>query len=498
MTDKNIIEARVNVLDIIDEMKRILDKGIFHIETFNTLVDCIILISEKIHFINININMLDTTANKMLEIVEIISKPNTNFFYNEISTRYKELIEIFENLYREIESKLIIKILIFDSRNVSSYISNLFNRNVKIVAHIKGDRCNKAKLYIKEKAFDLILIINNNSKKINEEFSMMGVPKDKIFDFFQYVRIYIDEYNNYHNENYYHAMLSTRMKKIKKRNHFQGVLSGLSYALRGFVEKESKKNTLKLAFPSQDLFYDYKIMKELLESGVEVEHWLMGLAYYSFDWDLSLTKQESNRIESIYYPIFNDSHNLQIGEKYPIYKGIDNVLNKINPLFTTLFKEDAFNCYIEDVLGVDLTPDFNEDLWESGTYLNTNISKIKESDRYKLGKERAEFHNKLFYPATTIENKKIFKDMLELLKKYQVKPVLIVFPTTPYYYHHVSNDTKKRFYNIIDEFSVQYDFQMIDMFKSEQFNMDDFVDWDHLNKKGAYKMTSILNEVINW
>ena len=79
-----------------------------------------------------------------------------------------------------------------------------------------------------------------------------------------------------------------------------------------------------------------------------------------------------------------------------------------------------------------------------------------------------------------------------------MKPILVVFPTAKYYFEKFDKDIKDYFYQIINEVKNIYDFQFFDFFRSDLFDIEDFNDADHLNKKGAEKMTKLLDDLINW
>ncbi|WLR55548.1 hypothetical protein LC048_00555 [Mesobacillus subterraneus] len=269
--------------------------------------------------------------------------------------------------------------------------------------------------------------------------------------------------------------------------------------MRGVVEEEVEQSALKFALPSQDLYYEYLILKDIIESGVKIKYYILGLAYYSFDWDLSLTRQEVSRIKNVYYPIFKDSHNSELEKnEFYYFQGIHSIKDRMDPLIFEIFGRDVFEIYLEEYIGVNLTPDFNDEFWNTGTYLKEHMGDIDERNRDLLGKQRADFHNKLNYPLSRIENKNILRRILKILEEHNIKIILTVFPTTKYYSENFNKDTKKRFYDIINEFSKEFSIQVIDVFDSEEFEISDFVDWDHLNKIGAAKMTKKLNELVNW
>lgn len=282
---------------------------------------------------------------------------------------------------------------------------------------------------------------------------------------------------------YFYSFLNSRINKIKRKREFEIIATGLSYALYGIVEKEMKKKCVKLTLPSQDLYYDYAILRSIIPTAKgKIKYCILGISYYSFDLDLRYT--EPFRIWETYYPILKDSHSLDVPQDYSFdYKG--NIIDRL----VSLWREAI----------LDTTPDFKEGSWnKGGFFIDGSIESMSEESRIKNAKERVSSHNKLNYPITRKENEGIFSKSLELLISNGIKPIIVVFPATKYYSDNFNTDTIDKFYYIINELKKIYDFQLIDMFKSEEFNLSDFLDWDHLNKQGATKMTKCLNDLVEW
>jgi hypothetical protein len=503
---KEIIE-RINVLSLSQKMKNIINGQQFELHIFNALVDAILLLSNRLSDITkTEIDSLENTTAKMVEILELLQGN-----YDEslkrilLENKYMELVSSLNKLCKEIDENLSIKIIIFGSKKTTKFLSEkIKHKYIKIIETISDDDVNLVRnsllngVLIDKDSFDLLILSDVKVPEVEIEILKLGINKEKVINFEYYLTLFINDYQSYYNTNYFHSMLSTRLAKIIRKNHYDTVVSGLSYSLRGIVEDEVEKTALKFALPSQDLYYDQLIVKDILESGVKLKYYILGLAYYSFDWDLSLAKQESSRIINTYYPVFKDSHNLKLDPHPSISQGISAIKESINPIILLIFGEGIYEEFIEELLHVNLTPEFDEQLWNSGTYLRTPIVEIDPTTRRILGKERAGFHNKLNYPSSRLENKEILSNILKILQNNGVKPIVTIFPTTKYYYENFSSETKNTFYSIINELSKEHNFQVIDLFTSDKFEDTDFVDWDHLNKQGASKMTKMLNKMINW
>ena len=122
----------------------------------------------------------------------------------------------------------------------------------------------------------------------------------------------------------------------------------------------------------------------------------------------------------------------------------------------------------------------------------------KDEDFYIIGKKQADLDCNKNYPKTVEENKIIFEKYIKLLQKYNVKPIVVVCPTSKYYNINFSKRLKDQFFEIIYQMKIKYDFQYIDYFESKLFDDSMFYDVSHLTYEGGEKFTKILNETINW
>ena len=130
-------------------------------------------------------------------------------------------------------------------------------------------------------------------------------------------------------------------------------------------------------------------------------------------------------------------------------------------------------------------------------YLYTNITLLNDEEEGKCIKEVERKYNKN-YPLTVEENKKIFKNYLDMLYTNDIKPIIIISPQTKLYQKNISIPIRDQFYEIIDEFQKEYDFQFLDYFYSDDFIDSDFYDVSHLNNKGSIKWTNLLSKDIKW
>ncbi|PIH03745.1 chemotaxis protein [Clostridium combesii] len=363
------------------------------------------------------------------------------------------------------------KLIVFGTGSTSKFVTQLLDNNVEILAYADNDNKKWSKSYynkeimnpeyINDLQYDFIVIASQFNEEIYSQLLNIGIDKNKILQFFKFADLYCNTFKwNMH-------------RYINSKEKIEILATGISYTSSGLKEEILDKKCFKFSIGSQDLYYDYIIVKNIIENYEEktknLKYVIIGLSYYSFQYDMSLSAMKNKVI--LYYEVLKDAHNFKDAKKiYLEYEINENIASKI-------FKKNKYGRY-----------DLN---W------NTIILKGDENKCY-IGKLQAERDCNKNYPKTVEENKEIFKNYLNLLRDNNIKPIVVVFPASKYYTKYFSKRIEDEFHFIINEFKKEYDFQYIDYFRSDLFEDDDFTDVSHLNTKGAEKFTQILNEEIQW
>lgn len=258
--------------------------------------------------------------------------------------------------------------------------------------------------------------------------------------------------------------LDSKLIDFIKKDNIDAIITGLSYAETGIDTEFLEFDALNLALSSQDLYYDYNLLEYLFDSEKikdKAKCLIINLAYYSFDFDISTTFERFRTHR--YYSLTGDTHN---------YK---------------------------DELMVKLLSKKYHSKWTPNDYRKmTEIKRntVIDDNCIEKGKKYAEYHSKISNKKALSENIQIFERILELSRHHKVKPIVMVFPVSKYYYPYYDSNKIKRFYENINSFKDRYDFEILDYFDSELFELTDFWDDSHLNKNGIKKIAKIINEKI--
>ena len=363
--------------------------------------------------------------------------------------------------------------------NIVLYGINLLS--IKILNLIDRNKCN------------IIAIATNSQKNIGKKIdniSIVGLEDinnlsyelmittiyNKVFD----NNIYTINFKEYLT-NYYDFEISSFLYKLSNNNeNIDGFITGLSYVDVGIDVSRIDGNVINAAISSQDIFYDYEMAKYILSDKTyskNIKFALIGLTYYSFEFDLSKCSVK-DRVY-FYYPFIKNIHNKNdfSEKKCERFDQLDEILKRI-------FIKDYKNEIYKDI----------ENKYEKGwqEYISGHLT----NEKIIMGRKDVEKDSLKNYPETVKENITVLNNYITFLKNNNIKPYIVVAPVSKYYYLNLSERIKNEFKSIMIEISNKNSVKIYDYFNSSLFNDEDFYDIAHLNRKGAIKFTELINSDI--
>ena len=381
------------------------------------------------------------------------------------------------------------KVIIFGTGKCSEQLNNLLDKEkVNIICYADNDLKKQGSSYFNKKVinplqilklnFDFIIIASQFGNEILVQLKNIGVNENKIFNYFEYIKGFaiIDVCKcDYIKQ-------KTIYDKVMASIDYKMIITGLSYAEEGVIEQKLKFKTANLALASQDLYFDYYIAKLIIENSKnKIKYCLIGLSYYSFEYDLALS------VFKFKCPLI---YNKLLGIDHGYDKNEDEVMKKLteeeNYFAEKLFLKDYIQKYLKLVNYEGFYHNYRKNIF----------GKLKLEEKVMRGQNKAKIDSNKNYPKTICENKRLIYEYMSLLKNYNIKPILIIFPVTKYYYNCFDNRLKEQFYDILKDLNYKFEFQILDYFNSNFFDDIDFRDESHLNIYGAKKMTKVLNEEI--
>ncbi len=299
----------------------------------------------------------------------------------------------------------------------------------------------------------------------------------------------VDIYNRYFD--YYY--LKAEMQHASNADYLWG---GSSYACFGLTKDTDYKEAL-IGLPSQDFYYSDKIIKKAINSKTKMVIVIFG--YYSLFSDLSRATEISEvaRVDCVYYPLFQDSHNRKIGARSKSLRA--HVLFILDSVIWVILRFTVF---------ISIPADYF-DRWMHSRELRKQTewkdfkkkySDLTSKERMVAAKRRVFQHEKLFrWTETSNENKAILSQLHKYLKMKNIPLAFIIPPFSSEYLSSMDAVYKENTRKSIDFFQSNSDF-FFDFNNLPQIQIswdkEDFVDPDHLSDKGADKFTKILRELL--
>ena len=294
--------------------------------------------------------------------------------------------------------------------------------------------------------------------------------------------------------NYDYCYLDAMHAKNKVKGA-KTIFVGCSHAMYGINESKMSEDVINFSIASQDLYYNYKNIQKAIEEGKQkIEKCIINIGYYGLYQDVSLSKSwDYAQLYKVYYPLFEDVHNFH-GDP--------------------LSYEWGQMKYDRDVYSMELVQKFCQEwakgfFMEEGTYYGSvktrksNImpphiiwNELDEKTKEQVALRRMQDHNRLKkYVQSREENCMLVRKVTDYVYQKNIVPVFVIFPFTAWYNRYIDTGYKEEIYNLLDSLPVPVEFWDLNDYEGI-FDDSDFVDTDHLNDKGAEKVSILLDELL--
>lgn len=252
------------------------------------------------------------------------------------------------------------------------------------------------------------------------------------------------------------------------RNYGEFFITGVSHAFAGTDMQAYSYRGINIANTSQDIFIDYELAKLLIRYQNMLKAAIIGVAPFSLHYDLSMSYGVNDGRMHMYYPIIKNMHNYKISED----------------ILKLAFNEGYFGAYDE----------FSDELQFKQRLFCNSLNKEFEFNDYIAIRDKLSYWDNKEYRNTAVENKNIIEKYILLCKKNNIIPLLVIYPVSSWYNKYFSpkiyDETREFLCNISKKYNIQYR----DYSEDSRFLVNDFFDIEHLNCRGAKKISMILNE----
>lgn len=268
-------------------------------------------------------------------------------------------------------------------------------------------------------------------------------------------------------------ILSNNMKVID----YLGLILGMSYVQRGINARRLKYNTICMAAPSQDIFFDNEMLNYILnmDSSSKLKFCIQEVTPYELWYDMSVSKQTEHR-SMYYYPQVGSMHH---------YKGQEQAIEKF-----VRYKEIYDTIMAKDLVYEEF------DTWRENNHAyeeeDVAIWKMTADDANAIVEVKRLFDKP--YENTFKENVLILEEMFAKLVERDIVPIVILPPFPQIFLDNMTGEMVERTMQVLETFKEKYPKLVILNYMSDE-DFDDyyFADWSHLNYWGSNLLSEKLN-----
>ena len=316
---------------------------------------------------------------------------------------------------------------------------------------------------VKNFHYDYIICLENGwcQTALADNVKKYGVAQEKILNFCALTMV--------------HNFLLERSLRYFKEHaaEFDMFATGISYIEKGLDVTQFKKKLFNFGRGSQDLYYNFQVAKHAVSCGggySKIRHALIGLAPYSFHYDLS--KSITTQSLMLQYLIaFGDLHNFHMpADEY-----------------RKLFRAE----YLASRLPLEPF-DLNDPYLISKT-----VPRFMTPGSRLSARRTIDGWAEKNYPETRNENIKILGDYLTLCEENNIRPIMFLPPMSEGHVKYFSRQKLDEFYYLVRAACRKHSSAIfIDGWKLQGVTDADFYDVNHMNIQGAAKFSAFLNNFI--
>ena len=261
-------------------------------------------------------------------------------------------------------------------------------------------------------------------------------------------------------------------------NDIQVLVLGSSHAVWGINPASFAEKGFNLANVAQSTFYDTKLIHRYADKLPKLKLVIMPISYISLYYNIINSKDEYWR--DYYYSYFWHIN----------YPGLPLFESRRYSLLMLYTPAEAFK-FLSGKLPMDMAPELSEN-----GYIFIDSAGHTKAISDSAGMERVELMNSWYHTKDFIQTVDLVKEMISYLNERKIK---IIFLTTPAYHtfsDHADASKLAKNHEVIQEFCQLAHSTYFDYFTDPRFNLDDFMDNDHLSYIGAAKFSRIVDSEI--
>lgn len=266
---------------------------------------------------------------------------------------------------------------------------------------------------------------------------------------------------------------------MNKKDQLEILVLGSSHANFGIDPQYFGRAAFNISNTSQCLYQDYNVLLKYLPECKNVKMVIVPISYFTLQTELALSPEAWRCMNySVYMGVKGDESHSVFDLRYQsalvLWDGPIGVIRSLRK---------------------NKKLDINEYGYQAPDKSKKDINEVINDS---AGEARVQYHDKIMKYDLLNYNIVILNKLIDELKKRNIKIVFVTTPVYKTYYQHISKKNYETMINVLNDISQKKSVTYFNYFNDNRFEINDFMDNDHLNNAGAKKFSVILkNEVID-
>jgi hypothetical protein len=262
---------------------------------------------------------------------------------------------------------------------------------------------------------------------------------------------------------------------LSKADSIEILITGSSHARRGLIQDQFNLYTYDIAFGSQTIYFDRRIIEKYLGQLTQLKYVIISLEYTSL-----YTEHEENRDFFYHYYYGINYRNRTFYKEYFLQS------------FFVYDPRLTVHLIAENLLSSQQEKQENEPWFASPGYdYETQVLSVAKCET------RGNVFNRIIKDwkgGDAILND--LESFIVLLQSKNITPILLNFPCSPLLRSFQDEKIVRKNNQVANYLSYKYNIMYLDYWDDDRFVYTDYYDPDHLNMFGAEKLTKQVNAII--
>lgn len=287
--------------------------------------------------------------------------------------------------------------------------------------------------------------------------------------------------------------IDSRYQMLCDQPKIDTLIVGASAARSDFLESCMSSPAVSLGITGLDMYYTWKSVEKALECNPNIKTVVFPMCYYTLF--LSFRNHpnpvQQSVMDKIVQPIFESAG------PYPFTCSLEKQKDKREPMLDAMVSAEKFCEQYDARITRQLTklPYYNQQFYQRpANGQNTYCFRDKSAPQNSRAVEvLIQMQERLFRESNAGENTVYLEELMKLLQRKKISLLVVIPPVTDYYQKASNPKYHDFFYQTLAPMIQQYGFSVLDYYESDLFSYEDYVDYDHLNEKGARKLSKLVS-----